>query len=343
MAAARALALFGAAGGLWLFVVGITVPGFGGHGVVLAASLAFGLALVALSAGFWLHPARVPASFLAAAAPIAVVITGTLNLASRDVSTGSQLFLLWPVLYAASFLDRRRNAAVVALVCVVEAVVMGSLEPTSRAVTDTTALALTYSLATVAVLTFRTRVERLVEALGAQAHEDSLTGLPNRRAFDEQLARLVALAARSGEPLSLLAVDVDLFKLVNDTHGHAAGDGVLKSVADALRRTGRGADLVARLGGDEFAMVLPGCTLADALDVAETLRGHVAATTARLGHPVTVSVGVASVPPAPAAPDDLMIAADRALYAAKLAGRDAAHAALERGGDRHEGPAEALA
>lgn len=322
VAASRALALFSAAGGIWLLAIGATIPGFAGHGAALVASLAVGAALVLSSIDLWFHAPRVSGRVLATAPVLAVLIIGVLNLVTRDASTGSQLFLLWPMLFAASFLSRRRTLVVGIGVLVAEAVVMGVLEPAGRAVVDTLALAVVYSVAAIAVLTFRARVELLLVALSAQAREDALTGLPNRRAFDDQLAQLAALSERSGESLSLLAVDVDWFKDVNDTRGHAAGDQVLRSVADALRRSGREADLVARVGGDEFAMILPRCTFADALAVSMKVREHVSVHTARLGAAVTVSVGAATMPEMAATPEQLLVVADAALYAAKVEGRE---------------------
>lgn len=323
VAASRALALFCVAGGIWLLGIGATVPGFAGSGALLAVSLALGAILLLIGAGAWFHPERVPRWALASVAPVSVALIGVLNLLTSDATTGSQLFLLWPVLYAASFLSRRHTAEVLAAVLVVEAVVMGSLETPSRAVVDTLGLVLAYTMAAVAVLTFRARVESLLEALRAQAREDALTGLPNRRAFDDALAGMSALASRTGEPLSLLSVDVDLFKGVNDTRGHAAGDEVLCAVARALRGSGREVDVVARVGGDEFAMLLPACPHDDALAVAVGLRGLVTAHTTRIGMPVSASVGVATMPQMAQTPEELLVAADAALYACK-AGREGA-------------------
>lgn len=321
VAASRALALFAAAGGLWLLVVGATIPGFAGEGPALVASFATSAALLIASVGLWFHAPHVPGRLLAAGPLMAVAVIGALNLVTEDASTGSQLFLLWPVLFAASFLSRRRTLVVLVAVVVAEAIVMGALEPLDGAVVDTTGLAVVYAVAAVAVLTFRTRVELLLAALSAQAREDALTGLPNRRAFDDQLGQLATLSHRWGEPLSLLAVDIDRFKEVNDTRGHPAGDQVLRSVAEALRRSGREADIVARVGGDEFAMILPRCPLADAVVIAADVREQVSAHTAALGEAVTVSVGVATMPQMGTTPEQLILSADAALYAAKLEGR----------------------
>ena len=328
IAASRALALFAGAGGLWLLISGLTVPGFAGEGLRAVVTLGVGLAVALLGVGGWFGAARTPERALVVTAPASVLVIGALNLLTGDAGTGSQLFLLWPVLYTASFLSRRHTVVVLVEALVVEAVVMGALQAPSQAVVDTVSLVLAFSLAAFAVLTFRARVQLLLDALSSQAREDALTGLPNRRAFDDALTSLCALSHRTGEPLSLLFVDVDLFKEVNDTRGHAAGDQVLRAVASALRRSGREADVVARVGGDEFAMLLPSCPFDDATAIGLTLREFVIAQTARIGEPVTVSVGAATMPVATATADELTAAADAALYAGKLTRRADAGGAL---------------
>ena len=152
------------------------------------------------------------------------------------------------------------------------------------------------------------------------AASDGLTGLANRREFTTVLAREVARAARSKEPLSLAVLDVDHFKVVNDTFGHLAGDEVLRVVARAMTTQVREVDLVARYGGEEFAIILPNCSSMDALAVVERVRAAIeaAGTTAR----VTASAGIATLPGDGADEESLMAAADQALYRAKGAGRD---------------------
>jgi diguanylate cyclase (GGDEF)-like protein len=144
------------------------------------------------------------------------------------------------------------------------------------------------------------------------AFNDPVTELPNRRAFDDRLLELAA-GARAG---ILLTLDVDSFKAVNDEHGHAAGDDVLRSVGRAIRREVRPSDFVARTGGDEFAALLPGCSAGKGLEVAERVRARVKADP---GHSVTLSIGIASLS---ANARHAVLAADQALYAAKEAGRD---------------------
>ena len=161
--------------------------------------------------------------------------------------------------------------------------------------------------------------------LAEESRTDVLTGLPNRRALDEELARVASAASRHGHTYVVSLLDVDHFKAVNDTWGHDAGDAVLVAIADVLRATLRTEDVVGRWGGEEFVVVLPMTPLDGGLVVIERLRERVAIVAVPVGpggaercH-VTVSAGcVASAGPvAPA-----LRLADEALYRAKAAGRD---------------------
>jgi diguanylate cyclase (GGDEF)-like protein len=158
--------------------------------------------------------------------------------------------------------------------------------------------------------------------LAALAATDLLTGLANRRAFDEALAREASLAGRGVRPLSLLALDVDHFKTFNDAFGHPAGDEALRRVAEAIRGCCRATDVAARTGGEEFAVLLPGTDLEGALVLAERVRAAVEAGPWPL-RPVTASAGVATLGAAcRGAAERLVAAADRALYRAKRDGRN---------------------
>lgn len=165
---------------------------------------------------------------------------------------------------------------------------------------------------------------RHLEELARLARQDPLTKLPNRRALEEELSRAVARAARSGEPLSAVVLDVDHFKQVNDRHGHAAGDAVLAAVAARAGAALRAGDLLARIGGEEFAVLLPGADLERAAEAAERIRAGIAAGPVGamgLSLPVTVSLGCASLLPE----EDgraLLARADAKLYEAKNAGRN---------------------
>lgn len=169
-----------------------------------------------------------------------------------------------------------------------------------------------------------TRLRQQTEDFERLAHEDPLTGLPNRRRFDEALAHEFARSRRSGEPWSLAMIDIDHFKQVNDRYSHAVGDEALRAVAGVLRARDRGMDTVARLGGEEFALLMPHATAEQAVGVCERLREAVSShdcSDIAPGLAVTISIGVAAWPDhADAAA--VMEAADAALYRAKAGGRD---------------------
>lgn len=160
------------------------------------------------------------------------------------------------------------------------------------------------------------------ERLATQALTDSLTGLANRRAFDQRLGEETERALRHGRALSLMLVDVDHFKAINDRFGHVAGDRVLVNLAGDLRAVMRHGDLLARIGGDEMAMILADCPHEQALDVAHRMLAAIAADTSLAQrHGVTLSIGVAGLSPGQSA-DDLLRRADQALYRAKDEGRN---------------------
>jgi diguanylate cyclase (GGDEF)-like protein len=163
----------------------------------------------------------------------------------------------------------------------------------------------------------------LMRRLEHLSRVDALTGLGNRRAFDEALTVELARARRTGRPLSLVMIDVDHFKMFNDRHGHLAGDEALSEVARVLSEAARAEDRACRVGGEEFALLLPGADEAPARDIAERVRHAVQAHRGRFG-PVTVSLGVAALDAERHGDDDagLRAAADARLYAAKAGGRN---------------------
>jgi diguanylate cyclase (GGDEF)-like protein/PAS domain S-box-containing protein len=174
----------------------------------------------------------------------------------------------------------------------------------------------THVVATGIDVTERRRLERRLRHL---AEHDDLTGLMNRRRFQEELERHLAEGRRYGLTGALLVLDLDDFKAVNDTHGHSAGDRVLRDVADALRSRLRETDIVARLGGDEFAVLLPRGTQAAAERVCEALEREIPAEVrAPDGAGVEVSVGFAPFVDDVASVDDVLSAADASMYAVKV-------------------------
>jgi two-component system cell cycle response regulator len=164
-------------------------------------------------------------------------------------------------------------------------------------------------------------LERQNAMLAERAATDALTGLCNRRQFDESLRSALSFAGRHGQMLSLIMLDVDLFKTYNDTFGHQAGDDVLRILAGTLRTESRGHDIVARYGGEEFAVILPATDSEGAVSAAERLRMAVA----RQPWPqrsVTASFGVATAVARACDADRLLREADRALYHSKARGRN---------------------
>ncbi|MGZ3460426.1 MAG: GGDEF domain-containing protein, partial [Archangium sp.] len=181
---------------------------------------------------------------------------------------------------------------------------------------------------------------------------DPLTGVPNRRHLFARLELEVARSLRFGTPVSVLMVDIDYFKRLNDAAGHRAGDEALRKVCDVLRARVRKVDTLARYGGEEFMLVLSNISKEDAYEVAEKLRRAVveepelAAPTQPGGH-ITVSIGVASFPTDATIQDTLVDCADAALYASKRAGRNSVtayapgmelHPGRERGLSRPNDP-----
>lgn len=163
-----------------------------------------------------------------------------------------------------------------------------------------------------------------------RAETDELTQLPNRRALSAAIAR-----STSGDRVSLIVLDVDHFKAVNDSLGHQAGDAALRHIARLVKEAVRPRDTAARIGGEEFAVWLPGADLKTGQEVAERLRASVEAAPFRFGgneRQITVSCGVAAHPQPIRSIDNLMTAADAALYAAKGAGRNRVVVSMERAG-----------
>ncbi len=154
------------------------------------------------------------------------------------------------------------------------------------------------------------------------ARTDPLTSLSNRRAFVEAAWLELERGRRHGRPLSLLYIDCDDFKLVNDRLGHVAGDAVLSAVGATLRQAVRGLDTVARLGGDEFGVLLPEVDRAGAEALADRLRLQLRETLAGRGGAVTFSIGVVTFIKPPASVDEMILRADELMYQAKRSGKD---------------------
>ncbi|WP_345710320.1 GGDEF domain-containing protein, partial [Kineococcus glutinatus] len=295
VAAARAGAVFALVAGAVNAVLCLAVPSYAGG--LLAKVLALSVSGVLLAIG-WVarrSPHRLPGAFWATVPTIVTAVTLTLGLTSSDASVGGQIWLCWPVLYAASYLRAPVAWAVLVQVVVADAVLSGLLRPPEGAVTDVASVTCTLAVMTWLLVRARDREERLTARLREQAGTDAVTGLATRRVLHERAEELLAELPRHGG-LALLLLDVDHFKAVNDTHGHPAGDEVLRAVARRLLERSRPGDVVGRLGGDEFAVLLPGCHGTCALERGEAVRAALAADPVPVGAaavPVSVSAGFA--------------------------------------------------
>lgn len=165
------------------------------------------------------------------------------------------------------------------------------------------------------------QLRRTQDQLAELATHDSLTNVLNARAFSHELTQELGRNRRYGRPLALIYLDLDDFKKVNDAHGHATGDAVLRLVADAMRGAVRQADVVGRLGGDEFGVLMPE-TDGDVAHAAASRLATGIRTVFRGTPSVTASIGVVAVSGTEAGSDELLRKADQAMYAAKQAGKD---------------------
>ena len=232
------------------------------------------------------------------------------------------MYYLWGALYAGYFF--RRHAALLGLafigVCFSAVlVILAGWDETFQN------FVLTFgTIATIGMLVsfLRERMERLVVVLSRAATTDALTGLLNRGAFSDRFEQEIERARRSDATVALLVGDIDHFKEINDRFGHAGGDRALEAVAEMLQRTKRRCDVAARLGGEEFALILPDAEGAEAVIAAERMRREVGERSAEVGLGVTISFGIATFPEHGLASEDVMLAADRALYEAKRLGRN---------------------
>lgn len=171
----------------------------------------------------------------------------------------------------------------------------------------------------------RTQLQQTISELTELSLRDPLTALFNRRGFSERLIEELSRARRYGAPLSLMMVDIDHFKSINDQYGHAIGDVAIGHVARLLVRDRRVSDIVARYGGEEFVLLLPHTPLEGALTLAERLRYQIEQSPYRSGRGedrLTISLGVGTYHPSMREPSDLVEAADRALYRSKQGGRN---------------------
>ena len=172
----------------------------------------------------------------------------------------------------------------------------------------------------------------LREKLRTQSLRDPLTGLYNRRYMEDALERFVSLGSRTGASTAVIMLDLDNFKKLNDEHGHAKGDAVLRDVSAQIVGCLRPTDVVCRYGGEELVAILPDCSLEDVLEKAEILRQRIESLSASHECAISASLGVATIPETATSATDILPIADAALYAAKKAGKNCVIAAEKRAG-----------
>jgi diguanylate cyclase (GGDEF)-like protein len=284
--------------------------------VIAASAAAVGLGMVLL-----LLRRRTPAPLLFAIPSVAVVLICLPALASHQAMPIGAILLVWPILFAGYLMPERVAwltlwVALVVLTAVAVRIHTGA--GSAQCAEVAASLVATYYV----MVHLRRHVNELVSALHREARTDPLTHLANRRAFDGFLDRELALYERHGDPLSLLVIDIDHFKRLNDRAGHPAGDAALVELAGILTGHVRRSDLVARIGGEEFAVLFTDCDTSQAQQRAHALRDAVATESGAWPHPITVSIGLATVPDNAGTAGQLITAADTALYSAKAAGRD---------------------
>lgn len=277
--------------------------------------------------------ARLPHHALLGIGMLGAALVG-MALATTLAHTDAAVLYMWPAIWAAYFYGRRARAAMVVWIALVHALALLQLPSGIASVDrwlDVTAAVL---VVTLVVGRMADRNGRLITRLSAEARVDVLTGLLNRRGFEERFAEARAVTERFGSSLAVVMVDLDHFKDLNDTHGHEMGDRVLAWVGSAVRDELRAGAVAARLGGDEFAVLLPDSGHAEALMVAERLRERIGRTGAAsgragcgLGEHVVLSMSAgASTTSDPRLTAELLDLADRALYDAKAEGRDTVRA-----------------
>ncbi|MGF3021412.1 GGDEF domain-containing protein [Methylobacterium aquaticum] len=224
------------------------------------------------------------------------------------------------------------HALIAAVIACMLAITVGALRDADAPLDIDAAMHLFVHVVGISIVTALARLARRtaqdvirLAAFEAQAFTDGLTGLGNRRLFTARLEEETARSRETGAPLSLIMLDIDHFKRINDTYGHANGDVVLRRIADAVMAGMRNADTVCRIGGEEMAIIMPRIDPAQAAEMADALRAAVGAMAVPMGDgraiTATVSLGFATRQPEESG-DSLFRRADAALYAAKRGGRD---------------------
>ncbi len=263
---------------------------------------------------------RLPRRALAFLGPLGVVLIAYALATSPGPGDGAVLYAL-PVVWTTFFFGRRGAAVILGCVAVAHAITLLALPATSSYPGRWLDVIVSSVGVAVVVLVLEHRNERLLACLADEARTDPLTGLLNRRGFDEHAAREFAHVGRGADTIALATLDIDHFKQVNDEWGHMVGDRVLANLARVLASESRTLDVAARLGGEEFAVLMPGSDEAGAEAFIERVRVRLEQSASPSLPAVRISAGIAAT----SRPLDVQImleSVDRALYAAKRGGRD---------------------
>ncbi len=319
-AMARALFWFSATGALvaWAGALLPHIETVDESGLLLAGALSAAAALLAIVA----FDALPRWSFQVIVAGASVVATGAIHYGGADSLYGP-LPYLWPTVFAFWFFSRRAALIQAALIGFLYALELSDRDLGHTPVAEWAVTIGTLLLVGLLVSIVRDRLSNVISGLSDAARRDPLTGLLNRRGFQEAFDVELERARRTEQALSVIVGDLDNFKQVNDEFGHAAGDDVLRAVGAALGDGKRSWDAAARVGGEEFAILAPDTDEHGAYILAERVRAAVEAASGRVGRGgVTASFGIASFPVHGQTAATLLQAGDQALYAAKRLGRN---------------------
>jgi diguanylate cyclase (GGDEF)-like protein len=285
--------------------------------VAIIASIDLAMALAALLVR------RPRAWMMRVAVVVGILVIGVGVATSRPLS-GVPFFYLWPILSAAYFLPRRDLVWSLALMLGTFAPALTLSNADARPMLYIT-VSVTVVMVGVVVAVLRDQLERAMATLRHTATTDELTGLPNRGCFNAAFEREAQRAAGSDRSLTVVLLDLDHFKAINDRFGHIRGDEALRRFAGLLGAEPRGAgDIVARIGGEEFGALLVGADAEQGRRFAERLAERLRGATVDDAVTLSFSAGVASLDEDHPAPAEMLVAADRCLYAAKAAGRQRA-------------------
>jgi diguanylate cyclase (GGDEF)-like protein len=263
---------------------------------------------------------RLPRRALAPLGGIGVLLIAYALSATPGAGDGAVLYM-WPVLWTTFFFGRRGAVSIVACVGVAHAITLLLLPAASSYPGRWVDVMVSVSVVSVVILTLVHRNDMLLTELADEARTDTLTGLLNRRGFDERASLELAHARRDGASIAAVAFDIDFFKRINDEWGHEIGDRVLVRIGELLTNHARDIDVAARFGGEEFVVLLPGCTSSEAEAFAERIRQALSSGDSTGLPTVRVSAGILAEV-APNGIEAMLRGADSALYDAKRAGRD---------------------